>query len=631
MPTSFRHFLCAALMLLALLPAGRAQEYSAYLFAYFEGKGDRTRREQLRFAVSEDAVNWYALNDNEPIIESEAISRSGGIRDPHILRGEDGRFYIVATDMSTARNGWKENPGIVLLRSDDLLTWEHHYIVLAEAYPEHFGDAYWVWAPQCIWDRQAGKYMIYFTLRRGDDPGLVTYYSYANADFSGFEGEPKVLFNAKYGSIDNDIIYHKGKYHLFYKGNTKDAEGQEIRNGIQQAVSSRLTGGWKEDFKYLDPYVGTNTHVEGSSVFKLNGREEYVLMYDVYNSGRYEYQTSKDLVHFTSEPQSFNKDFNPRHGSVISLTEEELDRVQERWGRVLTTKYISRGNPLFRHKFTADPAPVVFGDELWLYTSHDLGREGRPNLIDWCVFSTRDLSHWTEYPCPLRLSDFTWIDPQKAQAYAGQCIERNGKYYWYISTDACGIGVAVSDRPQGPFKDALGRPLLTNADCFASSHEWACIDPSVMIDDDGQAYLFWGNGQCYWVRLKENMVETEGEIHQVTFPPQITYTEGPWVHKHGGKYYLTFACDFPEKIAYALADRITGPYVFQDVISYVAGNSSTTHPGIVEFQGRQLFFTHDGALPQGGPRAHSITLEELKYNPDGTIRRILPTAEGITP
>ena len=199
-------------------------------------------------------MNWRALNENRPVIASDTISESGGIRDPHILRGEDGRFYIVATDMNTAKNGWNENPGIVLLSSDDLLHWKHAKINLSKDYPKHFGDAYWVWAPQTIYDRKAKKYMIYFTLQRNDRKSLITYYAYANKDFTGFESEPKQLFSAKYGSIDNDIIEKDGTYHLFYKGNTKDENGKEIKNGIQQATSKSLKGKWKEDFKYLDAY-----------------------------------------------------------------------------------------------------------------------------------------------------------------------------------------------------------------------------------------------------------------------------------------------------------------------------------------------------------------------------------------
>lgn len=603
-------------------------QYDGYLFAYFEGGGEGKLQEQLRFAVSEDAKNWYALNGNRPVIASDSISTSGGIRDPHILRGEDGCYYIVATDMFVAKNGWKDNPGIVMLKSKDLVNWTHSKIVLKTDYAKHFSDAYWVWAPQTIYDRKAKKYMVYFTLQRTGDgrKSLVTYYAYANKDFTGFESEPKVLFSAKYGSIDNDIIYKDGLYHLFYKGNTKNEEGKEVKNGIQQAVSKNLKGPWVEDFKYLDAYSDTRTGVEGSGVFKLNDRDEYVLMYDLYGSGRYEYQTSKDLMDFTKEPMSFRKDFFPRHGTVCSVTAEELDRLQQKWGYVLTHKFESDGNPIIRDKHTADPAVMVEGDTLWLFAGHDAaGNQKGYVMKDWLLYSTTDMKHWTEHPSPLRIDDFKWADSK--QAYAGHVAKgKDGRYYWYVSTNWCGIGVAVADGVKGPYKDALGHPLLTNKDCFASTHGWACIDPAILIDDDGTPYIIWGNKQCYYAKLKDNMIEIDGDVHQIDVP---RFTEAPWVHKHNGKYYLTYASEWPEKIAYAVADNIGGPYTPMGIISEIAGNSNTTHPAIVKFHDQWIFFSHNGALADGSGYSRSVIAEPMHYNADGSIKSMPATAEGV--
>lgn len=624
----------AALLLATTMSHGKAApnrtetpaNYEGYLFAYFEGRGDAKQQEHLRFALSDDGVNWRALNGNRPVIASDTISESGGIRDPHILRGEDGRFYIVATDMNTAKNGWNENPGIVLLSSDDLLHWKHAKINLSKDYPKHFGDAYWVWAPQTIYDRKAKKYMIYFTLQRNDRKSLITYYAYANKDFTGFENEPKQLFSAKYGSIDNDIIERDGTYHLFYKGNTKDENGKEVKNGIQQATSKSLKGKWKEDFRYVDAYAG-KTPVEGSSIFKLNGKDEYVLMYDMYTSGRYEYQTCTDLYHF-SEPKAFTKDFFPRHGSVISLTRDELQRLQEKWGYVVTYQFESHGNPIIRHMHTADPAALVKGDTLWLFAGHDLnGNQNGYVMKDWQLFSTTDMKHWTQHPSPLKIDEFKWAESK--QAYAGHAVERNGKYYWYVSTNWCGIGVAVSDKITGPYKDALGKPLLTNKDCFDSRHSWACIDPAVFIDDDGQAYLTWGNRECYIVKLKDNMIETEGEVKRIHIDESHPFTEAPWIHKYNGKYYLTYASEWPEKIAYAVADHIEGPYETKGIISEIAGNSNTPHPAIVNFKGQWIFISHNGGLPTGTSYSRSIVAEPMEYNTDGSIKPIPPTAEGV--
>ena len=647
---------------------------SGYLFAYFEGSGDTKLMEQLRFAVSEDAQNWYALNGNRPIIASDSISESGGIRDPHILRGEDGCYYIVATDMHTfdPKQGWGANPGIVLLKSKDLVNWTHAKINLSKDWSKNFGDAYWVWAPQTIYDRKAKKYMIYFTLQRNDRKTLITYYAYANKDFTAFESEPKVLFAAKYGSIDNDIIYKDGVYHLFYKGNTKDENGKEIKNGIQQATSKRLTGPYKENFEYIDAYAGTRTHVEGSGVFSLTpgpspkgegsrysqgknaakevtaplphregqgGESEYILMYDLYSSGRYEFQRSKDLKTFTKEPESFRKDFFPRHGTVMQVTADELERLQQKWGYVLTHQFESNGNPIIRDKHTADPAVLVENDTLWLFAGHDAaGNQNNYMMKDWLLYSTTDMKHWTEYPSPLRIDDFKWADSK--QAYAGHVAKgKDGKYYWYVSTNWCGIGVAVSDKITGPYKDALGKPLLTNKDCFDSKHSWACIDPAIFIEslppspsDRGgavktQAYIIWGNKECYYAKLKDNMIEIDGEIHRIDVP---NFTEAPWMHKFNGKYYLTYASEWPEKIAYAVADHIGGPYTPMGIISEIAGNSNTSHPAIVNFKGQWLFFSHNGGLPDGTSYSRSIIAEPMNYDSNGRIRRIPATAEGVS-
>lgn len=288
----------------------------------------------------------------------------------------------------------------------------------------------------------------------------------------------------------------------------------------------------------------------------------------------------------------------------------------------------AEGNPIITHRFTADPAPLVVGDTLWLFTGVDGGPNLKRNMMtEWAVFSTTDLQTWTEYPTPLRLADFKWATGGKA--YAAQAVRRGGKYYWYVSTDRCGIGVAVSTRPEGPYTDALGHPLLTNKDCFASSHSWACIDPTVMIDDDGQAWLFWGNGQCYYVKLKDNMIETDGPVRQVKFDG-LVFEEAPWIHKHNGKYYLTYSEGFPEKTAYAMADSIGGPYKYMGLLNELAGNCVTNHHGIAEFKGAWYFFYHNGALHGGGNDSRSVCVDRLYYNPDGSLRRVSMTTEGVS-
>ncbi len=643
---SIKQFVLVSALLwsaVSYLPAQKtrtAEKFDGYLFAYFEGSGKGREQEQIRFAVSENAVNWFALNQNQPVLRSEAISQTGGVRDPHILRGEDGKsFYMVATDMFTHRNGWDNNPGIVMLKSDNLLDWKHSIIDLEKLYPKKFKNVKWVWAPQTIFDPKVKKYLVYFTVRFHNDEKLDFYCAYANKDFSAFEKEPKLMFRAKYGAIDGDIIYKDGLYHFFFKGNTKDANGKEVKNGSQKAVSKSLQGPWKEEFEYLDAYAAKGVSVEGSSVFKLNNSDEYFLMYDLYRDKRFEFQRSTDLKKFSAEPESFTKNFAPRHGSVISITRDEARRLQARWGGVPETllqptsdadlhRFEAKGNPIITHKFTADPAAIVKGDTLWMFLGHDFaGNQRGYKMKDWLVFSTTDMKNFTEHPVPLKVTDFTWA--QSGDAFAGHVAERNGKYYWYISTNWTGIGVAVADRPQGPYKDALGKPLLTNKDCYDSSHSWACIDPAIFTDDDGTPWIFWGNRECYYAKLKDNMIEIDGEIRKIDFPG-FSFTEAPWVHKYNGKYYLTYATEFPEKIAYAMADNIQGPWEYKGILNEIAGNSNTNHQAVVDFKGQWYFLYHNGGInTDGGSYSRSVCIDKMYYNADGTIRKIEMTTKGV--
>jgi beta-xylosidase len=291
----------------------------------------------------------------------------------------------------------------------------------------------------------------------------------------------------------------------------------------------------------------------------------------------------------------------------------------------------AEGNPIFRHKFTADPAAMVYKDKVYLYTGHDEAPAKSNNYImqNWTCFSSPDMVNWTEHPSPLNIKDFKWA---KADAWASQVIERNGKFYWYVAVEHAtipgkAIGVAVSDSPTGPFKDARGTALITNDMTKAVKHSWDDIDPSVIIDKDGQAYLFWGNGICYFAKLKANMIELDGPIKTITLPH---FTEAPWIHYRNGWYYLSYAYEFPEKIAYAMSRNINGPWTYKGIINEIAGNSNTNHQAIIDFKGRSYFIYHNGALAADAGSFHrSVCIDYLYYNLDGSIRRIIMTSEGV--
>ena len=296
-----------------------------------------------------------------------------------------------------------------------------------------------------------------------------------------------------------------------------------------------------------------------------------------------------------------------------------------------TAQSVKFNNPIITDKYTGDPAALVYQDKVYLYAGHDEA----PNdfnfykMNEWLVYSSSDMKKWDSHPVPLKVTDFKWA---KSDAWASQVIERNGKFYWYVTVEhgtisGKSIGVAIADNPLGPFKDALGKALITNDMTKFSDISWDDIDPTVFIDTDGQAYLFWGNTACHYAKLKENMTEIEGEIHHIKLP---NFTEAPWIHKHNGWYYLSYAYEFPEKIAYAMSKSITGPWEFKGILNELAGNSNTNHQSIIDFKGQSYFIYHNGASkPHGGSFRRSVCVDKLFYNKDGTMKRVVMTSEGI--
>ena len=294
---------------------------SAYLFVYFTGNAKTD--EAIRLALSNDGYNFYALNNNKAVIASEDISTTGGVRDPHILRGPDGVFYMTVTDLQTA-NGW-ENQAMVLLKSNDLVNWTASKVDISKVF-EDFKEVKRVWAPQTIYDAKAKKYMVYFSMLQPGGTDIV-YYSYANKDFTALETAPKQLFFSPVNRscIDSDIIEKDGKFHLFMK--TED----EKDKGIKVAVSNKLTSGYVLQDGYVDQ---TNESVEGSGVFKLNNSDTYILMYDMYRKGKYQFTSSTDLKNFKVIDENVAMDFHPRHGTVLPITKTEADALIKAYGWV---------------------------------------------------------------------------------------------------------------------------------------------------------------------------------------------------------------------------------------------------------------------------------------------------------
>ena len=329
--------------------------------------------------------------------------------------------------------------------------------------------------------------------------------------------------------------------------------------------------------------------------------------------------------------------------------------------------------PLFQTKYTADPSPLVVGDTLFLYTSHDASPEDIPDeneknsagffMYDWLLWSTTDMVNWTEHGAVASLKEFSWRSRENG-AWAIQTVERNGKYYLYAPLHGHGIGVLVADSPYGPFHDPLGKPMV-----WQKEH-WEDIDPSVFVDDDGQAYMYWGNPYTYCIKLNKDMISTEGDI--LVLNPQDgvmrpvneegakinlrvpneekanwkvkNYQEGPWFYKRTmptaidqqglpprgdrrGAYYLAYATTCcPEALGYAMSDSPLGPWEWKGYIQRPTERDRGNHPGICDFKGRSYVFGQNYDLMHLDTYVHherrSVSASEIVYLADGTIPEI---------
>jgi arabinoxylan arabinofuranohydrolase len=288
-----------------------------------------------------------------------------------------------------------------------------------------------------------------------------------------------------------------------------------------------------------------------------------------------------------------------------------------------------KGNPLIRHIYTADPAARVFHNRLYVYTSHDEDDADANQhfyMLNWHVFSTGNLKDWTDHSVIFSLDDISWAD---RQAWAPDCVERNGKYYFYYPVEQTKIGVAISNTPVGPFEDPLGKPLIDNRDNEAVMGGEP-IDPAVLIDDDGQAYLYFGCRDARVVELKDNMIELDGPVQPIgiigieghTEHNDGYYGEAPWVFKRNGLYYLIYSNGWEPQstIVYAMGNNPLGPFQFiGEVMSAVV--AGTSHASIVEFINKWYLFYHNNSLSDNGKR-RSVCFDEITFTQDGQINRL---------
>lgn len=606
------------------------KDFVAYLFAYFTGNA--VEEEAVNYAISNDGYNFMALNNNKPVLDSKRISSTGGVRDPHILRSRDGRtFYMVLTDMTSSK-GWDSNRAFVMLKSTDLINWTSNIVNIQKKYAGQ-ENLKRVWAPQSVFDQEAGKYMIYWSMQHGDGPDII-YYAYANDDFTDITGEPKILFmpQDKKSCIDGDIINKNGIYHMFYK-----TEGHG--NGIRHAMTDNLTSGrWIEQPGYKQQ---TNEAVEGSGIFKLINTDTYILMYDVYMKGKYQFCESKDLDVFKVIDKEISMDFHPRHGYVIPVTYKELEGLINKFGKPEGfTMPQQTNNPVLEGYF-ADPE-ILYSEKnkkYYIYPTSD-GFTGWGGYY-FKTFSSDDLTEWKDEGVILDLKkDVPWAG---RNAWAPCIIEKKikkdqYKYYYYF-TGAQKVGVAVADDPAGPFIDS-GKPLIDyKPEGVKGGQE---IDPDVFQDPVSKKYyLYWGNGYAAVAELNKDMVSIKKNTIK-TITPDETFREGLCVFYRKGTYYFLWSEDDTRsenyRVRYGTSKSPTGPINVPENNLILAkdpekGIYGTGHNSVLQIPGTDEWyivyhrFNRPNGIKMGNAAGYhrEVCMDKMEFNEDGSIKKVTPT------
>lgn len=293
-------------------------------------------------------------------------------------------------------------------------------------------------------------------------------------------------------------------------------------------------------------------------------------------------------------------------------------------------------NPIIRTMYSADPSARVFGDRVFLFPSHDIlaepgkGRVGWFCMEDYHAFSSANLTDWTDHGMIVTQNKVSWVREDSYSMWAPDCIERNGKYYFYFPTSpkdtatygrGFTIGVAISDKPEGPYT-----PQPTPIKGVRG------IDPNVFMDNDGQAYIYWSAGNIYAAKLKPNMLELDSDVKTLGDLPTKGLKEGPYMFERNGKYYLTYphVGNKTERLEYAMGDNPMGPFkVVGAIMDESESGCWTNHHSIIEFKNQWYLFYHNKDYSPNFDKARSVRADSLSFNADGTIRKVIPTLRGI--
>lgn len=573
--------------ILPLLPlVSRAED--SFLFTSFRGNGDG-----LHFSHSNDARHWTDIDGI--FLKPEVGSKL--MRDTHVMRGPDGVFHMVWT------TGWKDK-GIGHASSKDLVHWSaQEFLPLMEEVPGTQN----CWAPETFHDEATGNYIITwasdvdgrFPATKSKDRMNNRTYFVTTRDFKSFT-KPEILLDPGFDHIDATITAHKGKFVVVFKEG--DQQGKGKWGPIHAAVADKPTGPY---WVLPDPIV--TERAEGPAIISTGGK---ILLYvDFYVNHRYGVYETTDWKTWTDVSSQCAPVDGQRHGTIFPVSKDILAGVAPDAG--LTPP------PPALPGLTADPHIAVFGDTFHIYPTTD-GSEGWMST-SFHTWSSKDLKNWNDDGVVLDLpKDLKWAN---VRAWAPAIATKDGKFYYYYSAGQS-VGVAVADSPKGPFKDPLGKPLVAKGQYKGVQS----IDPMVFVDDDGSAYLYFGQGHCKAVKLNPDMVSyNEADLRDIT-PPG--YNEGSFVFKRKGVYYLSWS-EFDTRdprysVAYATSASPLGPYKkaeINPILKQKGAVKGAGHHSIVQIPGRDewVIAYHRFHIPGGNGYNRETCLSPLRFDDKGAI------------
>jgi len=594
------------------------KDMGAYLFTFFS---DPTHG--LFMAISYDGYTFTAVNNGEPIISGDSIAEQHGIRDPHIYRAPNGKFYIAMTDLHIMGKqkgirttqwerpdefGWGNNRGLVLMASDDLIHWTHHVARIDKLFPERFGEIGCAWAPQTIWDPQTGKPMVYFTIRQQAGGRTKLYYSYADEDFTTLETEPQLLFEYPDETtqvLDADICpMPDGRYFMTYVSQDNPA-------GIKYMISDRINH--FDDF-HPEQIDAENGACEAPNVWKRIGQNKWVIMYDIYsirpnNFGFVEtsdFKTFTPLGHFNEGKMKLTNFESPKHGSVIHITKAEAKRLENYWESQQKKPKTIRSGELWydtdgRHINAHGGGILKYNDTYYWFGEHKDERTSDA-LVGVMCYSSKDLVNWRNCGVALSVTDpAPGQDGQRRWGRRGAttdsdiergCILERPKVIYNPVTkkfcmwfhlelkgqgyNAARYGVAVADRPEGPYKFLYsqranagtwpeeGSPLDFDEYLKRDFNPGQMSrDMTLFVDDDGKAYHIFSSEENYTLHIAELTGDYLHHTGRYTRVAPGGQNEAPAIFKHDGTYWMiTSGCTgwAPNEARMFSAPSIWGPW-----------------------------------------------------------------------